>query len=297
MSRIGFVILHYLSEKMTIECVDNIVNKFDMNLCHIVVVDNASPNGSGAKLREKYKNTGYCTVILNNENVGFSKGNNIGYRYIKDIFKPKFIVVLNNDVLIEDKAFIKKLELIYEETEYYVLGPDILACKTGVHQNPMRSVGYTKEEIAKIINVRKRWLTIYPLHFIFDYLNVRCRKIISKLIRKKRKSPKEINTLAIEKRIENPVLHGACYIFSEKYIENEENAFNPNTFLYFEEDILHYNCIKKNYLMLYDSNIKVKHMEDVSTDMAFKSQYQKRKMKYTNLINSASVLYNIMNDE
>ena len=40
----------------------------------------------------------------------------------------------------------------------------------------------------------------------------------------------------------NPVLHGACYIFSRRYLELEKEAFDSRTFLYHEEEILHYNC-------------------------------------------------------
>ena len=50
-----FIILHYLAEDMTKECVKYIQNHLDMNRIRIVIVDNASSNGSGARLKQFYK--------------------------------------------------------------------------------------------------------------------------------------------------------------------------------------------------------------------------------------------------
>ena len=74
---IVFVILHYLSEKMTIECIDQLEKIKGTSDINIVVVDNASANGSGKRLKERYEKTSYCTVLLNAENMGFAKGNNV----------------------------------------------------------------------------------------------------------------------------------------------------------------------------------------------------------------------------
>ena len=46
--------------------------------------------------------------------------------------------------------------------------------------------------------------------------------------------------------------------------------------------------------MVYEPKISVEHMEDVSTDMAFKSDYTKRKMKYKNLVKSGKVLLDVI---
>lgn len=292
---IVFVILHYMSLEMTEKCIDTIKSSLKEQNYHIVIVDNASGNGTGHKLKRKYDKKERMTVILNEKNLGFAQGNNVGYEYAKKFLNPDFMVIMNNDVMIKDNDFVYKIYSIYEETEFSVLGPDIYACKTGLHQNPMRLNGYTRDEIIQIRNIRKRWLSVYSLYYVKLWSVEKLKVFIKKLIRWKSKDSALINPYALEKRIKNPVLHGACLIFSKRFIQAEMYAFNPDTFLYMEEDILHYTCLKKGYSLIYDSSILVEHMEDVATNMVHKSQYSKLKMKYKNLIKSCDVLIKLMN--
>lgn len=294
---IAFVILHYLSQEMTEECISKIEEKFDKSNFKIVVVDNASSNGSGQRLKNKFEDDPTCEVLLNNQNVGFARGNNVGYQFAREHYNPDFIVIMNNDVLIEDAKFIDKIQSIYEETRFDVLGPDILAIKVGVHQNPMKAKPYSRSELENILNERQRWLAHYKLHYYVRYMSERIKECIKKIVHWKSKSPENINSLHKKHRIENPVLHGACLIFSKRFIQNEDVAFNPGTFLYMEEDILHYTCRRKGYKLLYDSSLSVHHLEDVSTNLEFKSDYEKRRMKYRNLVNSVKVLLDLMNED
>ena len=100
------------------------------------------------------------------------------------------------------------------------------------------------------------------------------------------------NPLAFEKH-KNVVLHGACYIFSKDYISHMDYAFYPDTFLYFEEDILYRQCEKNNFKILYDPSVFVYHLEDVSTNMVYRNYLKKEKMKISNLINSMRVFMDI----
>lgn len=134
----GFVILHYIAYKTSCTCIDNVINNLDVPKIKIVVVDNASPNGSGKKLLERYKNFDYIQVILNKKNLGFARGNNIGYNYLKEHFETDYITVLNNDVFITDTKYLERIEQIYFETKFDVLGPDIFCISTKQHQSPLR---------------------------------------------------------------------------------------------------------------------------------------------------------------
>lgn len=71
--KIVFVILHYLAIDETYKSVDSIEKKIDTDMYKIVIVDNASPDKSGALLKEHYKNDDHVEVLLNQENLGFAR--------------------------------------------------------------------------------------------------------------------------------------------------------------------------------------------------------------------------------
>ena len=100
---IAFVILHYRAADMTRRCVEKIQALPGEK--QIVIVDNASPNGSGQVLLDEYASCPEIKVILNPENSGFAKGNNLGVKWVREHKKPEFTVVLNNDVEILQEDF------------------------------------------------------------------------------------------------------------------------------------------------------------------------------------------------
>ena len=261
---ISFIILHYMSFETTKECADLLFNNFGNSDIRIILVDNASPNDSGKKLQEYYKNENRCTVIINEENYGFAVANNIGYSFAKKTYDSDFIVVMNNDVYIYDMNFLDKVNSLFEKTGFYLLGPDILSKKTGFHQNPLRKYNYTLEELELFINYLKKQLKYPVLYFIKEKLHF--WRVDHGLVLHKQPEPvSDYN---------NPVLHGACIIYSRKYIEHEDEAFCPGTFMYGEEYLLHHKCIKNNYnKIIYDISIQVTHLDGFSTDLMHKSGF------------------------
>ena len=65
-------------------------------------------------------------MLINDENLGFAKGNNVAYQYSKLKYNPDFIVIMNNDVEIETNNFEEKVSEIYEREKFHLLGPDII---------------------------------------------------------------------------------------------------------------------------------------------------------------------------
>src|SRR5699024_3362440 len=95
-AEIGFVILHYQVLQETLACIASIEAHIDTANYAIIVVDNASPNGSGKILAKRFVNSERVQVIVNEENLGFSQGNNVGYRCAKAL-GCTFICLCNND--------------------------------------------------------------------------------------------------------------------------------------------------------------------------------------------------------
>ena len=117
----------------------------------IIVVDNGSENNSGQDLSERYKNNDKITVLLNQKNLGFAQGNNVGFNYAKYHLNAHFIVLINNDTIIKQKNFIEIIVQKYKETSFHVLGPDIISTINGQHQNPCRSKFQEADVLRKFI--------------------------------------------------------------------------------------------------------------------------------------------------
>lgn len=303
--KIGFVILHYYAYDMTVECVNNLLKLFSNDEIKIVIVDNGSKNNSGKKLFDLYSSENKVKVILNEKNLGFAQGNNIGYSYLINNFNLDFIIIMNNDVLIKDSDFLNKITDIYEDKKFAVLGPDIINPKLNIHQNPSywydsdylygRTYQFMLDRHNQLIEEYKH------LRFHLFYEKYRkVRKICFHWLRKfipNKKPGREFKKAPIDIEYQNAVLHGACYIFSKDFMQKRnEYAFNPNTFLYCEEDILHLECKRDNLLLLYSPKIVVYHLEDVSTNSVFKKKFDKEKMVMENSIKSTQVFLDVFNN-
>ncbi len=292
----SFVILHYIVEEITKQCIESIKKISQGYDYHIVIVDNASPNGSGQRLYDYYINDEHCTVILNDINMGFAKGNNIGYLYAKDKLKSDFIIVQNNDVMIRQENFIALVEEIYQREKFSILGPDIYCPYTKQHQSPLRLNGFSYEQLYKCVcNMRKAYR-----HFFIRSCKNKVVNICNKILKFKKITKSQLQDsigLYKEKMIKNPLLQGACYIYSRDYISKERLAFCDKTFMYYEEDILYYNCIKNGHLMLYCSDIQVEHLDDASTNAAMPNSYRRAKNKLKYMIKSAEILLELMKED
>ena len=80
--KIVYLILHYLTYDETIKCVDSIKSYNKNNDYEIVIVDNGSNNRTGERLLNDYKKEKNVHIIISKENLGFARGNNLGFKYI-----------------------------------------------------------------------------------------------------------------------------------------------------------------------------------------------------------------------
>ena len=280
----GFVVLHYLDYEVTKKCVMTLVENFNNYNYKVVIVDNASNNKSAEKLKKFFKDNSNIKVIINANNLGFAQGNNVGYEYIRNAYEADYIVIMNNDVLIHQKGFLDEIESLYNKENYDILGPDIYCPLSNKHQNPSRLIPLSISEVKKLYDILLERKYHYNKYFI--------KKMwLSKF---SEKNKKEANAMGYDTFQRNVVLHGACYIFSKRYIEFRKRAFNPNTFLYLEEEILYFEAMRDNMLILYSPQLKVEHLEDISTKKAFKSIYLREKMITENKLHSIKILYDLM---
>lgn len=109
MKKIAVIILNFNGKKDTLDCLKTIENlQFANCKLQIIVVDNASTNGSVKAIREKFSQV---KLIQNKENLGFAEGNNVGIRYaLKN--KVDYCLILNNDTLVDKDLLLQLISCI-----------------------------------------------------------------------------------------------------------------------------------------------------------------------------------------
>ncbi|WP_447584579.1 glycosyltransferase [Streptococcus pasteurianus] len=266
---ICFVILHYMVKEETVKCVNSIIAR-EMQGIKIIIVDNFSPNGSGQELFDLYQNNGFVDVLLNNENAGFASGNNVGYKYAKEKYNPDFMVIMNNDVELVSDNFDSLLYNVYKKEKFYILGPDIYSTTYELHQNPKRLEHYTRDEV---VSLHKKFEKAKEVTLSLKFKSwLKSLSFLRTLIYQSRVKSKNID---FSKKYYNVPLHGSCVIYSKLYINQEEVAFQPGTFFYYETEILDYICYKKGYKTIYNPVLKVLHHQNISTNVVYDNMIKK----------------------
>lgn len=271
---VSFIILHYKNIKDTIECIESI-KKIDGNY-KIIVVDNNTTNEHEEKLIKKY-----CDDFIKlNENLGFAKANNIGCNYAKEKYHPDFLIVSNNDVIIEDENLINKIVKEYEEDNFDILGPKIKT-NDGQSVNPF-PVYKTKDEVVKEINKTKKLIKIYN--------NIILRNLFSIYMKVKYLFKEKKLIYNGETKEYNVALHGCFIIFSKKYYEKYKNVFYNETFMYHEEEFLYQRIIKDKLVSIYDPSLEIFHKEGASLNFNYKKNYKKLLFKNKEILISLQLL-------
>lgn len=266
-----FVILHYNNIKETMECVDSL-EKFKQK---IIVVSNSKDYDNLKKIEKRVDK-----VIINEENIGFAKANNIGCKYAIEKYKPDFLCVINNDIVIDQKDFIDKVEKLYKKYQFDVLGPKILPDDLpSVNPFPVYD---TLEKIEDRIKYTKKLIKIYN--------SVILRNLLSCYVLVKSKLKKVSKPVNGDKDELGVALHGCALIFSKKYYERYETVFYNETFLYHEEEFLYYRCKHDNLTFLYSPEVELVHKEGRSLDNSFNNNYKKLIFKNKEILKSLQLL-------
>jgi GT2 family glycosyltransferase len=244
--RVAIIVLNYNGWCDTIECVSLLTQQTWPEYL-IVVVDNASSNdsvekmkaawGSGGTIKywaeydkkdaetggteekenelEKYKVNEKVVLIRNDQNLGYSAGNNVGIRYaLKRKYDAVFIV--NPDVLLEGLDDVGRLvTTLFDNIEYCVAGPRVLDADSR-DQNPMREPPVTEE--------------------IFGTL---WKGVVAATIKDRRMSKAQL-----VRSSPYPVgkISGCCVMIKSDFLINQ-GLLDENIFMYSEEAVLAHNVL------------------------------------------------------
>ncbi|MCQ2160848.1 MAG: glycosyltransferase [Bacteroidales bacterium] len=227
---VGIVILNYNNALLTINCLESIV-KYNTYPIHIVIVDNASTDDSIRILQDyQREHNGLYDLLLSDCNGGYAQGNNLGLRFLDSIDDVTEVMVLNNDILFTEDIIPVLKTFIENHPEAALVSP-LLRKRDGVTID--NSCARKDCKMAEII-----WS--FFLYFTDFFGIISKYRTISKI-------PIDVREEAI--RIELP--SGSCMMIT-KDIFRSIDYFDPNTFLYYEENILYQKILsigRINYLI------------------------------------------------
>ena len=109
--KVAIIITTYSQDELLIRNIKSVV-KYSKNVNYkIYLVDDCSENRIGKKIEKQFP---FVNVIINKENLGFSKSNNIAIQKATNEYSPDFFLILNDDCEVLEKnwlsQFIKKTE-------------------------------------------------------------------------------------------------------------------------------------------------------------------------------------------
>lgn len=296
--QLAFLVLNYNNYGETVKCIQSI-RQLTINDYAIVVVDNGSQDGSAEKLIDEYCNDRYIHLLNLPENLGFSRGNNAGYAYIRQHMEPEFVVVTNNDVLFPQVDLYERLCAIYAKKPFYVFGPDIYVRQDKLHQSPITISLPSLEAMESELNMY-RYYEVHPEKWVQrrkwqkrkDTLCQSCR-IVGWLYDKLRRKV-SIDRLTT---YEDVCVQGACIIISKDYLCHEEKMFTPETFLYCEELLLFVKCLKKEYKIVYDPSIQIWHEDSSTMKRISKNPLERAQFTLKHHVAAREMLIRYMKDE
>lgn len=228
------LILNYQSYQDTINYVEILQKQQNIRL-NILIVDNCSPNDAYTILKNTFVNAKNVEVIKSERNGGYAYGNNYGLRYIEDK-SIDYILISNNDIVINDDLLLYKLIQNYKQLE-----------------NPAFASPVT------YVNGKASKYSAWKMTTLRDDL-IGSLRLFEIVVAGRR-------TYSITTKNENmkvDCLPGSFFI-GEKEIFFDIGLMDENTFLYMEEDILAHKIKKlslNNYLI---TSLRYEHMTAQTT--------------------------------
>ena len=117
--KVAIIILNWNGLDDTVACLQS-VSRIQYNALDIIVVDNGSSDGSVEAIRKLFPD---IQVIVNNSNLGFAEGNNVGIRRAMD--HTDYILLLNNDTTVHPDLLRHLIPVVEEDPRIAVAGPVI----------------------------------------------------------------------------------------------------------------------------------------------------------------------------
>lgn len=233
---VSIIIVNYNTQQLTMNCIDSVFEKTKDVEFEVILVDNASTDGS----RDIFEKDSRIKYIYSEANLGFGKGNNLGYQYARG----KYILLLNSDTLLINNA-------VYELVNFMEIHPEVSIAGGALFNSEMeRCTSYG----LLLPSLKQELDTLFRGFF--------SRNLIKRMNRE----------IATKGFAYIGYVTGADMMLRRERIE-EIGMFDSDFFMYYEETEMTSRYVAKGYKSAFFPNAKIQHLEGKS--FAFKETREK----------------------
>lgn len=225
---VSIIIVNYNTKILTENCINSIFNLTEDIKFEIILVDNASTDGS----IEFFKTYNNIKFIESKKNIGFGKANNLGYKYAKG----KYIFLLNSDTVLLNNA----VKIFYENMENLPHEIACIGCQLLSENSETIATSY-----GNFPEFNEIYKTLYNL-YLGRFLGLKKFNII--------------NNTKIVKSIIVDYIIGAD-LFIRKNIIDNLGLFDDDFFMYYEETEMQLRYKNKGFKSMLISGPQIIHLE------------------------------------
>lgn len=230
---ISIVIVNYNVKDFLKDCLNSIYKSNFTGIYETIVVDNNSDDNSVSELSTSFPHVKFIQL---NENLGFSKANNIGFKEAKG----EFLLILNPDTILNSDTIQKTYDFYKSKSNIGAVGCKVLNEDLSFQLACRRSFPTPWNSFCKLFGLQN----IFPKSKLFSKYN--------------------LTYLDENQTYEVDALIGA-FIFTKKSILDEINGFDEEYFMYGEDLDLCFKIKEKNYNIYYFHETSIIHFKGEST--------------------------------
>lgn len=234
MPLISVIIVNYNVKYFLEKCIQSLLRSDINEQLEIIVVDNNSQDGSKDFFTRHYPHVKY---IYNEENLGFSKANNIGIQHALG----EYLLILNPDTIVDETTISHCLKFAREQESLGAIGVKMIDGAGNYLPESKRGFPKPLSALYKMTGLSK----LFPKSKIFNAYYA--------------------GHLDKDSVHEVEVLSGA-FMFIPKNVMNKIGGFDQDYFMYGEDIELSYQIKNQGFKIFYLPLAKIIHFKGESTD-------------------------------
>lgn len=248
---LSIIILSYNTKDLTEKCLLTLLKNLNKNknlTVEIIVLDNASTDGSVQMLKRVERENKDVKVILNDKNLGFAKGNNKALKTATG----RYVLYLNSDVLLKKIDFVELVEYLKNNSKVGGLTVKMLLSENEIDPASHRGFPTLSSSLFYFLSLEYLTKSIPLLNRIFGGYHLT-----------------HLNLNEIHE-IDSP--SGAFFMVKTEILK-KIGGFDEDFFFYGEDLDLAFRIKERGYKIVYYPKFEVFHLKHGSSGLALRFHF------------------------